>query len=164
MVLTLGNPCIISSGSSIIQLPSLWEKLTNLIHRALTIFWGFVILLILPDHPLRPGRWFTAEERTVLARRFAQNQAGASQQPIKPYQILEAVSDIKTWLYLLMAASIYICNGSVTAFGAKIITGLGYTSLQATALLVPGGAMTVITIAIFSYLADKYTNIRTLVS
>ncbi|OWZ72323.1 hypothetical protein AYX14_02292 [Cryptococcus neoformans] len=129
---------------------------------ALTIFWGFLILLILPDHPLRPGRWFTAEERTVLARRFAQNQAGASQQPIKPYQILEAVLDIKTWLYLLMAASIYICNGSVTAFGAKIITGLGYTSLQATALLIPGGAMTVITIAIFSYLADKYTNIRTL--
>lgn len=164
MVHTRGNPCIISSGSSAIHLLFLWAKRANLIRRALTIFWGFVILLILPDHPLRPGRWFTTEERAVLARRFARNQAGASQQPIKPYQVLEAVRDIKTWLYLLMAASIYICNGSVTAFGAKIITGLGYTSLQATALLVPGGAMTVITIAIFSYYADKYTNIRTLVS
>jgi hypothetical protein len=57
-----------------------------------------------------------------------------------------------------------ICNGSVTAFGAKIISGFGYTSLQSTALLIPGGAVTCVTIYIFVYFADKYKNIRTYVS
>ncbi|WVQ84269.1 hypothetical protein IAT38_006421 [Cryptococcus sp. DSM 104549] len=128
---------------------------------ALTIAWAFVIFFLMPDHPLRPGRFFTDEEKVVLARRFEENPFGSSQQSIKPKQITEALVDVKTWLYLLMGAAIYICNGSVTAFGARIINSWGYSSLQTTALLVPGGAVTVVTIAIFSYFADKYTNIRT---
>ncbi|WVQ82802.1 hypothetical protein IAT38_004934 [Cryptococcus sp. DSM 104549] len=129
---------------------------------SLTMAWAFVLFFLMPDHPLRPGRFFSEEERAVLARRFEENPYGSSQQSIKPKQIVEAVVDVKTWIYLLMGAAIYICNGSVTAFGAKIINSWGYNSLQTTALLVPGGAVTVVTIAIFSYYADKYRNIRTI--
>ncbi|WRT63194.1 uncharacterized protein IL334_000097 [Kwoniella shivajii] len=129
---------------------------------SLTIAWGFVIYFFMPDSPLKPGRFFNEEERQILLRRYEENPWGSSQQSIKPKHVLEAVSDIKTWIYLLMGAAIYICNGSVTAFGARIIASFGYTSLQSTALLVPGGFVTVITIAFFSYLADKYKNIRTL--
>ncbi|WVQ94140.1 hypothetical protein IAU59_001218 [Kwoniella sp. CBS 9459] len=129
---------------------------------SLTIFWGFVIWFLMPDTPLRPGRFFNEEEKLILIRRFEENPFGGSQQSIKPYQLVEAVKDIKTWIYLLMGAAIYICNGSVTAFGARIISGFGYTSIQSNALLIPGGFVTVITIAFFSYFADKYKNIRTL--
>ncbi|WWD22657.1 hypothetical protein CI109_107150 [Kwoniella shandongensis] len=128
---------------------------------ALTITWAFVVFFFLPEHPLQPGRFFTEEEKQVLIRRFEENPFGASQQSLKGYQLLEAVSDIKTWIYLLMGAAIYICNGSVTAFGARIISGFGYTPLASTALLIPGGFVTVVTIAFFSYFADKYKNIRT---
>ncbi|WVR03089.1 hypothetical protein IAU60_000078 [Kwoniella sp. DSM 27419] len=129
---------------------------------SLTIAWGFIIYLLMPDSPLRPGRFFNEEERAILVRRFEENPFGHSQQRLKMYQVIEAVRDVKTWIYLLMGAAIYICNGSVTAFGARIIKGFGYTSLQTNALLVPGGFVTVLTIAIFSYLADRYRNIRTL--
>ncbi|KAK6904696.1 allantoate permease [Kwoniella mangroviensis CBS 8886] len=129
---------------------------------SLTIAWGFVIYFFIPDSPLKPGRYFTEEEKQILIKRFEENPWGNTQQTIKPRQILEAVLDIKSWLYLLMGAAIYICNGSVTAFGARIISGFGYSSLQSTALLVPGGFVTVVTIAFFSYFADKYKNIRTL--
>ncbi|WWC97575.1 hypothetical protein V866_004459 [Kwoniella sp. B9012] len=129
---------------------------------SLTIAWGFVIYFFMPDSPLKPGRYFTEEEKQILIKRFEENPWGNTQQTIKPRQILEAVLDIKSWLYLLMGAAIYICNGSVTAFGARIISGFGYSSLQSTALLVPGGFVTVVTIAFFSYFADKYKNIRTL--
>ncbi|KAK8844791.1 hypothetical protein IAR55_006641 [Kwoniella newhampshirensis] len=128
---------------------------------SITMAWAFVIFFFLPDHPLRPGRYFNEEEKQVLIRRFEENPFGASQQTLKPAQVLEAVSDFKTWLYLLMGAAIYICNGSVTAFGARIISGFGYSSLASTALLIPGGFVTVVTIAFFSYFADKYRNIRT---
>jgi hypothetical protein len=37
------------------------------------------------------------------------------------------------------------------------------SSLQSTALLIPGGAVTCVTIYFFTYFADKYKNIRTLV-
>jgi hypothetical protein len=41
-------------------------------------------------------------------------------------------------------AASYICNGGVTAFGARIVSSFGYTSLQTILLLIPGGAMTVV--------------------
>ncbi|ODN73329.1 hypothetical protein, variant [Cryptococcus amylolentus CBS 6039] len=129
---------------------------------SLTISWAFIIYFVAPEHPLKPGRWFNEQERAVLARRYSENTFGASQQSLKGHQVVEAVTDVKTWIYLLMGAAIYICNGSVTAFGAKIISSWGYTSLQTNALMVPGGFFTIATIAIFSYYADKYKNIRTL--
>lgn len=49
----------------------------------------------------------------------------------------------------------------MTAFGARIISGFGYTSLQSTALLIPGGSVTCVTIYIFAYFADRHKNVRT---
>jgi hypothetical protein len=41
-------------------------------------------------------------------------------------------------------AASYICNGGVTAFGARIVSSFGYTPLQTILLLIPGGAATVV--------------------
>lgn len=45
-------------------------------------------------------------------------------------------------------------NGSVTVFGPLLVKSIGYTSLQATLLLTPGGATTCISIYIFALLAS----------
>ncbi|WVW85618.1 hypothetical protein I302_107656 [Kwoniella bestiolae CBS 10118] len=127
-----------------------------------TIFWAILIYFIMPDSPLSPGRFFSPQEKAILRRRFHENPYGQSQQPIKVSQLVEAVRDVKTWIYFLIGASIYICNGSVTVFGAKIINSWGYDSIRSTALMIPGGAMTVVTIYIFAWFADRYKNIRTI--
>lgn len=44
-------------------------------------------------------------------------------------------------------------NGSVTVFGPLLVKSIGYTSLQATLLLTPGGATTCIAIYLFALLA-----------
>lgn len=46
-------------------------------------------------------------------------------------------------------------NGSVTVFGPLLVKSIGYTSLQATLLLTPGGATTCISIYIFALLATS---------
>lgn len=61
-----------------------------------------------------------------------------------------------------MGAAIYICNGGVTAFGARIVASFGYTSLQTILLLIPGGVFTMVTIYLFAYLSGHYKNITTL--
>ncbi|OCF37930.1 allantoate permease [Kwoniella heveanensis BCC8398] len=129
-----------------------------------TIFWSFIIYFFMPESPLSPGRFFfnNPRDRAILQRRFEENPWGKSQQPLKVAQVIETVKDVKTWIYFLMGTAIYICNGSVTVFGAKIINSWGYDSMQSTALMIPGGAMTVVTIYIFAYFADKYKNIRTI--
>ncbi|WWC71574.1 uncharacterized protein I206_105532 [Kwoniella pini CBS 10737] len=127
-----------------------------------TIAWSIIIFLIMPDSPLNPGKFFNEKEKLILKKRFNENPFGKSQQKIKFKQIIETFKDFKTFIYFLMGSSIYICNGSVTVFGAKIINSWGYDSIRSTALMIPGGAMTVITIYIFAWFADRYKNIRTI--
>lgn len=70
--------------------------------------WAFVIWFILPDSPLDPGRLFTAREKEILARRFHESSGVRDKQPFRLYQFCEAMKDIKTWIYTLMAAAIYV--------------------------------------------------------
>lgn len=128
---------------------------------SVTMAWSLIIWFFLPESPLDPGRFFSEEEKAILLRRFEESPYGRDRQTLKGSQAVEALTDIKTYILLLTSAAIYICNGSVTAFGAKIIAGFGYSSLQSTALLIPGGAVTCVTIYIFAYFADRYRDIRT---
>ncbi|KAF8990131.1 MFS general substrate transporter [Hymenopellis radicata] len=126
-----------------------------------TILWAFVVLFFIPDSPNQAGRWFNAEEQILLRQRLASNMTGKDQTHWKKDQALEALFDPKLWLFLLCGAAIYVCNGGVTAFGARIITSFGYSSLNAILLQIPGGAMTCLTIYIFGWLAGRFKDSRT---
>ena len=56
-----------------------------------------------------------------------------------------------------------ICNGSITAFGARIINGFGYSPLDSIALLIPGGFVTCVTIYLFTWPVSRTNNKRTVV-
>jgi hypothetical protein len=75
---------------------------------SVTIAWSFVIFFLLPTSPLEPGRFFNEAERAILLRRFQENPVGKDRQPFHFDQFVEALLDYKTWLYLLMATSIYV--------------------------------------------------------
>ncbi|KAF8913623.1 major facilitator superfamily domain-containing protein [Mucidula mucida] len=126
-----------------------------------TILWAFVVLFFIPDSPNEAGRWFNAEEQILLRRRLASNMTGKDRTHWKKDQALEAVLDPKLWLFLLCGAAIYVCNGGVTAFGARIITSFGYSPLNAILLQIPGGAVTCLTIYIFGWLAGRFKDSRT---
>jgi len=119
------------------------------------------VFLLLPVSPLQPGPFFNATDREILVRRFEENPHARDRQPFKRDQLIEALLDIRTYIYFLIAAMTYMCNASVTVFGTLIIKSMGYTGLQSVALMIPGGAVTCVTIYFFSYFADKYKSIRT---
>lgn len=62
---------------------------------------------------------------------------------------------------IVLGASIYVCNGGVTAFGARIISSFGYKPLTSIALQIPSGAFTCVAIYLFSWLSDRYRNSTT---
>lgn len=106
---------------------------------AWTIVWSFVVLYMIPDSPRTATRWFSARERALLVRRTRSNQTGLTELASFDWkQAKEAACDVKIWLFLIMAAGIYVCNGAVTAFATQIIKSFGYTSLQTLALSIPG--------------------------
>lgn len=87
----------------------------------------------------------------MAVKRLGENQTGVKNTQIKGYQIVEALTDPKTWLICLLGISTQVVNGSVSNFGSLIVKGFGYSGLNATVLQVPYGF-----IILFSNLSAMY--------
>ncbi|GAA5953621.1 hypothetical protein JCM21900_003365 [Sporobolomyces salmonicolor] len=126
---------------------------------AWTILWSLVVVLVVPDSPRTSQRWFNEQEREILMRRCRENMSGRVELGSFSWgQAREAALDLKIWGFMLMGAAIYVCNGGVTAFGARIVSSFGYDSLTTIAIQIPGGAFTCVSIYLFTYLAGKWKN------
>ncbi|KAG9113184.1 hypothetical protein FRC07_007806 [Ceratobasidium sp. 392] len=113
-----------------------------------TIAWGVLLFILLPDNPMS-ARMFTLEERKLAVRRLQDNMTGVESKKFKRSQFIEAITDIKIWIYMMMGAALYVTNGGVTAFGAQIVKSFGYSSLKTILMLTPGGATTAVSIYVF---------------
>lgn len=135
-----------------------WKRM-YLFAGAWTILWSLVVLYMIPDSPRTASRWFTPAERRLLVARTQSNRTGRTELSSFDWtQAKEAALDIKIWLFLVMAAGIYVCNGAVTAFATQIIKSFGYTSLETIALSIPAGVFTAVFIYFFCWLSTKWEN------
>ncbi|CAI7598921.1 unnamed protein product [Penicillium glandicola] len=127
-------------------------KLIYLIVGSMTIAWGFVIYLYLPDGP-HNAKMLTEYERVVAVWRISRNQTGLKEPKIVPAQIREALVDPRQWLLYLMAICYGILNGGVANFLAAIIKGFGYSALRTSMLQTPVGALELVMVIAFGYLS-----------
>jgi len=126
-----------------------------------TIAWGILLFFTLPNNPVES--WFlTLDERKHAVRRLQHNMTGVESKVFKRSQVVEALTDLKIYLFLLMGAALYVTNGGVTAFGAQIVKSFGYSSLQTILMLTPGGAVTAVSIYITGWITTWWKNSRTL--
>lgn len=89
--------------------PSLVDR--YLFAGAWTILWAAVILLLVPDSPRTSQRWFNDREREILIRRSRENMSGRVEPSNFSWdQAKEALRDVKIYIFLVMAAAIYICK------------------------------------------------------
>ncbi|KAF8710417.1 MFS general substrate transporter, partial [Rhizoctonia solani] len=126
-----------------------------------TIAWGILLFFLLPDNPMS-ARLFSLEERKLAVRRLRDNMTGVESKKFKRSQFIEAIMDIKIWIFMLMGAALYVTNGGVTAFGAQIVKSFGYSSLKTILMLTPGGATTAVSIYITGWIVTRWKNSRTL--
>lgn len=119
---------------------------------SMTIAWGFVIYLYLPDGP-HNAKMLTEYERVVAVWRISRNQTGLKEPKIVPAQIKEALLDPRQWLLYLMAICYGILNGGVANFLAAIIKGFGYSALHTSMLQTPVGALELVMVIAFGYLS-----------
>ncbi|RLL95645.1 hypothetical protein CFD26_100427 [Aspergillus turcosus] len=133
-----------------------------LICGGVTVLWGGILLLFLPNSILSAKR-FTIEEKILLIGRGKQNQTGILNRKIKRYQIREALVDPQVWLQFLFVLLNETINGGVANFGKLIIKGLVSSPLLATALGIPQGAFQVFFILSGTYLSSRFKNIRTII-
>jgi len=85
-----------------------------IIFGSVSIVWGVVVLLFLPDLP-STAKFLTERERYVAVERVASNRQGVKNTHFKKYQLMQALRDPKTWILFIMAVGAQVPNSALTS-------------------------------------------------
>ncbi|KAH7039560.1 major facilitator superfamily domain-containing protein [Microdochium trichocladiopsis] len=113
-------------------------RLLFLVVGGFTLLWGVVLLLWLPDSPLKDN-FLKGKDKFIALDRVRENMTGVDNQELKWYQVREAFTDYKTYLLFVFFLCMNVPTGGLVTFAAQIVSGLGYGKLETTLLGMPTG-------------------------
>lgn len=133
-------------------------KLIFIITGVITIVLGIAIYLHIPNKPTEA--WFLDEtEKRLVVERIRANQQGFGSKHFKKYQLMEALTDAKIWLFFFVILSANIPNGGLTNFGSILLNeSFGYSVGQSLKMQMIPGAVEVVGCIGFAYLYRFYPN------
>ncbi|KAH7907862.1 MFS general substrate transporter [Hygrophoropsis aurantiaca] len=134
-----------------------WQWLM-VITGAITLVLAVIYWFFFPDSPT--NAWFlTMDERAKAVLRIKENQTGVENKRFKREQMIEALTDPKTWIFALFAALDQIPN-SLTNQQQLIMASFGFNNLQATLLACMNGVVEILTIYTGVHFASRWPNMR----
>ncbi|KAF6832200.1 allantoate permease [Colletotrichum plurivorum] len=134
-------------------------KYIFLILGAMTVLWGVVFTLFVPDSPASV-KWLTERERVVAVQRVAENKTGTGRsRTFVKAQVIEAAKDPAVILLGLISFVNAIASGGL-AFGSLIIQGFGFDRLQTTLMNLPLSTVQVVAQLGAGFLTSKITSSR----
>ncbi|OJJ55365.1 hypothetical protein ASPSYDRAFT_60353 [Aspergillus sydowii CBS 593.65] len=119
-----------------------WQLLF-LVLGALTCVWAVFLGWYLPDSPMK-AKCFTEEDKKLMVERVRANETGIQNKRFKRYQLVEALTDPITWLYVFLQLSSTLVIGGLGVFSNIIIKSFGFTTLQTQLLNIAQGGVTII--------------------
>lgn len=133
-------------------------RLLFVIIGVITIFLGILIFLWIPDDPSN-ARFLSRREKLMVVHRIKSNQQGFGNHEIKKYQIIEALKDVRTWLYFAFTVSSNIPNGGISNFISILFhTDFGYSTRDTLLMGIPTGAVELVGCPLFGILCVYCAN------
>ncbi|KAK7056450.1 hypothetical protein VNI00_003005 [Paramarasmius palmivorus] len=129
-------------------------KIIYILLGGLAVLVGVCVLIWMPDSPVH-AHFLTPEERIAALERVRDDQVGVANRTLKKEQVIEALTDIRTWLVVLTTLLTSIPNGGISNFSNLIIKSFGYTTKQTLILSTPGGAVAAITVLLCGWYSDR---------
>ncbi|RCK64386.1 Allantoate permease [Candida viswanathii] len=131
-------------------------KLVFVVTGVLTVFLGFIIFFHVPDTPA--GAWFLSDhEKVLVVERIRSNQQGFGNRHFKKSQFVEALTDIRTWLFVLFALSGNIPNGGLTSFSTILLNeDFGYSASESLLMQMPQGAVEIVGCVFLAWLTKYF--------
>ena len=114
----------------------------------LTVIGCFGFYFFFPDNP-KMAYFLTEEEKVHVVRRIEKNRNGVKTKTWKKYQCLEAIFNIKTWLFFFSGITNLI--GGIGVQYSILIKSYGFSTAQTTVLNIPSGFAVSISISWKSY-------------
>ncbi|TAQ84342.1 hypothetical protein B7494_g7343 [Chlorociboria aeruginascens] len=131
-----------------------WEYVF-LIFGSISIAWGIVSLLVLPDLP-STAKFLTPHERVIAVNRVAANRQGVKNHHFQRYQAIQTAKDPKTWILFVMAVGAQVPNSALTSFASIIVASFGFDTLGTQYLQIPGGAVQFLALIIGGWVCTKW--------
>ncbi|CAG8957693.1 hypothetical protein HYFRA_00000028 [Hymenoscyphus fraxineus] len=128
-----------------------------LIFGSISIAWGIVSLLLLPDLP-STTKFLTPHERTIAVARVAANRQGVKNHHFSTYQAWQTFKDPKTWILFIMATGAQVPNSALTSWTSIIVGSFGFDTLGTQYLQIPGGAVQFLALIAGGWVCTKWPN------
>ena len=126
-----------------------------LIFGSISIAWGIVSLLVLPDLP-STAKFLTERERLIAVQRVAANRQGVKNRHFNKHQAIQTAQDPKTWILFVMAVGAQVPNSALTSFTSIIVASFGFDTLGTQYLQIPGGAVQFLALLAGGYICTKW--------
>ncbi|KAG9599381.1 MFS general substrate transporter, partial [Aureobasidium melanogenum] len=133
-----------------------------LIFGSVSILWGIVVLVFLPDIP-STAKFLTERERYVAVERVASNRQGVKNSHFKRYQLVQTLQDPKTWILFVMAVGAQVPNSALTSFTSIIVSSFGFDTLGTQYLQIPGGFIQFAALLGGGFICSHFPNSRCIV-
>ncbi|OWO98961.1 hypothetical protein B2J93_6111 [Marssonina coronariae] len=134
-----------------------------IIFGVITSLWSIVVLFLLPD-TINDAGFLTEEEKQYAEDRVVLGGAGRVD-PInsqwKMEQVVECLTDPKTYFFAAISVLTQIPNGGTGSFGNLALKSFGFTSLESTLITLPASVIAMSTILGTGWLAGRFKNITT---
>lgn len=114
-------------------------RIMFLVIGAVNILAGLLVFT-LPDSP-EMATFLTQAEKERIAQSLHDDTAGVGRKVVRWSSLLEALSDLQTWLLVLLTILTTIPSGVITTFSSILIKDFGYTSKQSALLNMPSGVV-----------------------
>ncbi|KAF2128220.1 MFS allantoate transporter-like protein [Dothidotthia symphoricarpi CBS 119687] len=121
----------------------------------LTVVYSLVVLVLMPDSPMK-AKYLTEREKIIAIERLRANQMGIQSGHWRWDQVWETFYDFKTWCWFLAIVAISIASGGISTFGSLIIKDFGYTNFEAILFNIPFGVIQIVAILASSYGATRF--------
>lgn len=123
---------------------------------------GLVTVISVPciygklDNEPSTARFLAKNEQQMAVERLRANQDGSDEHKIQWAQILDTLTDSKTYLFLALSIGINLGAQVTTTFGPLIMNGLGYDSQTAILFNIPFGALQYIVVLGIAFIATRF--------
>jgi len=124
-----------------------------------TALWGAYLFFMLPDSPAS-ARFLDHRQKIIAVKRVAENRTGTKNKVFKRYQVVQALSDPKTYMLFFGMIAAQVPNGVVTNFSSIIISDMGFNKFQTMLLDIPLSVVQVLALLVSGYLASRFRNSR----
>ncbi|GFZ51514.1 hypothetical protein JCM24511_09281 [Saitozyma sp. JCM 24511] len=144
-----------------------WQALFIIVG-GLTVIWGVILLIFLPDSPMKAkvtshtppvptgihcwgfgwiyadtptlGQCWDDRTKTLIIERLRVNELGVQDRRFKWEQMWEALKDPVVWVYLVLQFTCFLITNGLSTFSNIIVKGMGFSTAQTQLLnLAQGG-------------------------